>query len=107
MTPRVKLRGIRTIFFNRYLPVAQATAASDSIDSCIWKVRFFAGSTRCCCTVVLRSFARGEFCVIEKPDPVDLWSLGWGDVRETRSPSLGSPGLVFPPKNQLQNIEAT
>ena len=31
----VKLRGIKTIFFNHYLPVAFATDLTDSIDSAI------------------------------------------------------------------------
>src|ERR1700733_6509974 len=68
----VKLRGIQTIFFNCCLPVASKFAATDSIDSWIsvWRKQHFLARTPCvyrvACTVVLRSGARDEICVIER-----------------------------------------
>src|SRR5271168_96912 len=46
-------------------------------------------------TVVLRSFAYGGICVIERHGPCRLWPFGCGGC--SRGPGLlGSPGLAFP-----------
>src|SRR3984957_84247 len=104
----VKLRGIQTTFFNGCLPVASQFVVTDSIDSWIsvfgfqfWPKRRAHAQTPCVCrearTVVLRSFAPGEICVIENPRTLSGFGhLGCGGC--SRGPGLlGSPGLAFPP----------